>query len=274
MSSSPAGDAGGGGQGWGGSGRGDAGAGVGSPGPWGAAAGKWRWAAGGEREICGCEWMQVRVRYGLLMPKKGRGNVAGPNGREEKSAGMQFLAGGGGGGTGEDSKLGGDGGRTREKRRHLPGGRAGVWERRPGREAPHALGSGRAAASGLSPGLGSGWVRGDEPSRAGQGRASEGRRRERSGEGSKAPSPRKRRERRGGGGGRRTKPERETLCLAGAEGRCEGEAGAGSSSGAAGGGRAGPDGRRPRGSRGGGALLGRTDTCLLAGTCQSRESGC
>lgn len=33
---------------------------------------------------------------GLLMGKKRRGNVVGPNGREEKSAGMQFLAEGGG----------------------------------------------------------------------------------------------------------------------------------------------------------------------------------
>lgn len=35
----------------------------------------------------------------------------------------------------------------------------------------------------------------------------------------------------------------------------------------------GASGAAPGGSRGGGALLGRTDTCLLAGTCQSRESG-
>lgn len=82
-------------QGWRGSGRGDAGAG-GPPGPWGAGGGE---VAGGQpggrhgrREIYGCEWIQVRARDGLLMGKKRRGNVAGPNGREEKSGGMRLLA--------------------------------------------------------------------------------------------------------------------------------------------------------------------------------------
>lgn len=125
------------------------------------------------------------------------------------------------------------------------GARSGVH----GEGGPARLGHGPRGAPGP------GWVRGGRAAspRAGSERPGEGSRAGAAVPGSKRKEPRR------GGRGR--------LVLRGGR-----EEPGGAVRGPTAAGR-GASGAAPGGSRGGGALLGRTDTCLLAGTCQSRESG-
>lgn len=193
--------------------------------------------------------MQVRARMrdGLLMGKERAGNVAGANGLEQQRAETR--------GSAERFKRG-------EKKRKKSSKR---WAREGGERAvlplPYRAGGARSDVHGE-----------DGPARLGHGpRGGPGARTgldaggtgsERPGEGSRAGAAvpgSKRKEPRRGGRGR--------LVLRGGR-----EEPGGAVRGPTAAGR-GASGAAPGGSRGGGALLGRTDTCLLAGTCQSRESG-
>lgn len=176
-----------------------------SPEPGGAAAGKWRWAV--ERETreernLWVKWTQVRVRVrdGLLMRKKLRRSIAVPSG-QEKSVGMPFLAEREGKESGDDSKRWGRargketssraaGGmpsasgaaRLRQRKGRRGTGRARDWRRlEPGAERSAARQGGREAATGAERGTERSAFPTDE-----QGKS---------------------------------EAERESLCLAGAEGR-------------------------------------------------------